>query len=161
MLESLCAASVQASGSPNIPSTWSHLRPGGGLLSHRHSSCRLLTIAAKGPSPYASAKADGSMLTGVWASSDTQIYPQRPRLPPIDPSTWTRRTPRIDPPPGTNRRAPSVDPPPATTTRSAPSVDPKPSVGVWRVCKPGTAKSHRRNCRTRPFADALEKQAPV
>ena len=75
MLESLCAASVQASGSPNIPSTWSHLRPGSGLLSHRHSSCRLLTIATKGRSPCVSAKADGSMLSGVWAPSDTQIYP--------------------------------------------------------------------------------------
>src|SRR5215469_205354 len=74
MLESLCAASVQASGSPNIPSTWIHLRPGSGLLSHRQSSCRLLTIATKGRSPCASAKAAGSMLNGVWASSDTQIY---------------------------------------------------------------------------------------
>jgi hypothetical protein len=84
-----------------------------------------------------------------------------PRLPPIDPSTWTRRTPRIDPPPTTSR-APSVDPPPATTRRrSAPSVDPNPSVGLWRVCKPSAADCHRRNGRTGPFSHAPEKQAPV
>src|SRR5262252_7458513 len=78
-----------------------------------------------------------------------------PRLPPIDPSTWMR-TPRIDPPPRATRRTPSVDPPSATTGM-APSVDPNPGVGLWGVCQPGTSKSHRRNCRTGPFADALEK----
>src|SRR5262249_55890936 len=76
MLESLCAASLQASWSPNIPSTWSHLRPGSGLLNHRQSSCRLLTIATKGRSPCVSANADGNMLIGGWASSDMQNYPR-------------------------------------------------------------------------------------
>ena len=74
MLESLCAASLQASWSPNIPSSCSHLRPGSGLLSHRESSCRVLTIATKGRLPSVSAKADGSILSEGWASSDTQIY---------------------------------------------------------------------------------------
>src|SRR5262245_51171759 len=158
MLESLCAASLQASGSPNIPSTCSQLRPGSGLLSHRQSSCRVLTIATKGRLPSVSAKADGSILSEGWASSDTQIYP-RSYLPPIDPTTSTG-TPCIDPSAATRRRSPSVDPP-APTTRSTPSVDPNPSVGLWRICKPSTAKSHRRDCRTRPFADTPEKQAPV
>src|SRR5262245_37589078 len=158
MLESLCAASLQASGSPNIPSICSHLRPGSGLLSHRESSCRLLTIATKGRSPCVSAKADGSILSESWASSDTQIF-LRSYLPPIDPSTSTG-TPCIDPPASTRRRSPAVDPP-APTTRSTPSVDPNPGVGLWRVCKPSPANCHRRDGRTRPFADAPEKQAPV
>ena len=157
MSESLCAASVQASWSPNIPSTWSHLRPGSGLLSHRQSSSRLLTIATKGPSPCVSAKADGSILSEGWASSDTQIYPPSD-LPPIDPSTSTG-TPRIDPPAATRRSTPPVDP--SAATRSTPSVDPDTGVGLRGVCKPSTAKSYRRNCRPRPFADAPEKQAPV
>src|SRR5262245_43032084 len=150
MLESLCAASLQASWSPNIPSSCSHLRPGSGLPSHRESSCRLLTIATKGRSPCVSAKADGNILREGWASSDTQIYP-RSQLPPLDPSTSTS-TPRIDPPAATSRTTPPVDPSPAT--RSAPPVDPNPGVGLWRVCKPSTANCDRCNCRTRPFADA-------
>src|SRR5215471_4940031 len=157
MLESLCAASLQASGSPNIPSSCSHLRPGSGLLSHRQSSCRLLTIATNGRSPCVSAKADGSILSEGWASSDTQIYPPSD-LPPIDPSTSTR-APCIDPPTATRRRSPSIDPPAAT--RSTPSVDPNPGVGLWRACKRSPANCHRRDGRTGPFADAPEKQAPV
>src|SRR5271165_1546086 len=154
--ESLCAASVHASESPNIPSTWSHFKPGSGSRSHRQSSSRLRTMATKGRSPCPSAKADGRILRAESSSSDTQIYPVSD-LPSIDPPTSAgTRTPSVDPPAPTG--TPSVDPSAAART---PSVDPNPSIGLWRECKPGTAKSHRRNCRTGPFPDAPEEKASV
>src|SRR5208283_653287 len=101
--ESLCAASVHASESPKIPSTWSHFKPGSGSRSHRQSSSRLRTTATKGRSPCPSAKADGRILRDEKSSSDTQIYPVGD-LPPINPSTPARTgTPSVDPPAPTTR----------------------------------------------------------
>ena len=89
--------------------------------------------------------------------------------PAIDPSTPTAIVPAIDP--GTTTTPITVDPPTAaavavaasvdpSTAVTTPAVDPDASFCLWWRGKPGASKYRRRDCRTRPFPQALEEQPP-